>query len=137
MLIETCALMKLNGVLLKGVIWMKLELAEAHKKQRKGGTVKQPTKDAVAANKDAQKEVLVRMKKSKKLRCSHGQTLLARNAVVERLKVQLVRPQKRVDGSEYKRDGQIQNVSVVIAKRSALVPGGVVPCVRRDCGMDY
>lgn len=69
--------------------------------RKKGVIDRQAIKDAVAAKEVAEREVLVRTNEIKKLRGSHDQIFLARNAEVTDLKMQLAAAQKKAADAEY------------------------------------
>lgn len=81
--------------------WLTQQLEVVCAAQVKGVADRQVTKNAVDAREDAEREVLMRIKESEKLRGSYNQTLLARNAEVAGLKVPLAGAQKRAAHAEY------------------------------------
>lgn len=102
-MLKLCTDKKNNEVLQAEVKSLIRELVEVRTEQEKCDGNKQNTEDAVAFKEVAEREVLVLTKGLEKLKISHNQSLLARNAGISNLKVQIARAQMRADDAKYER----------------------------------
>lgn len=98
-------MVKMNASLEDEVKSLTQQLADVCAMQENSVIDRKATKDAVAAKKVAKREFLMRTKELKKLRRTHHQILLARNAELDNLKVQLGGAQMRAADAKYERDG--------------------------------
>lgn len=94
-----------NGVPEAEIKRLTQQLADVHAAQEKNFINWKATKDAVATKKVAEREVLILTQELGKMRNSHSQPLLARNAETVNLKVQLARARKKAEDAEYEIDG--------------------------------
>lgn len=75
-----------------------------HTEQGKDVADRQATEDAIAAKEVAENHFVVLNEELWKVKISHEQALLAHNAEIINLRLQLVNAQKKVGDAEYERD---------------------------------